>query len=153
MKEPVIDETKLPEVMKIIDDAVSLMEVKNFEADETVKSELAVLQARLCEITGNKQIEITDFRFYSSVSDLETTARSALISPPEKENVTNAQIKDVVMNILNHDEPEMHYWITYLIVNTGLNNLTDYIFYPDAVGLDRNASLEQIADKIIADKQ
>lgn len=129
------------------------MEVKNYEADETVKSELAVLQASLCEITGNKQLEITDFRFYSSVSDLETTARGALIIPPEKENVTDAQIKDVVLNILNHDEPEMHYWITYLILNTGLKNLTDYIFYPDAVGLDRNASMDQIADKIVADRQ
>lgn len=153
MKEPIIDETKLPEVMKIIDEAVSLLELKNCETDEIAKSELAALQTRLCKITGNEEIELTSFRFYSSVADLEATARDALICPPEKENVTNAQLKDIVLNILNYDEPVMHYWIKYLIVNTGLRNLTDYIFYPDAIGLDKNASLEQIADKIIADRQ
>lgn len=153
MKEPIIDETKLQEVMEIIDEAVSLMEVKNCETDKEAKHELEVLQNRLWKITGNNENDITSFRRYSSVTNLETVARGALISPPEKENVTNAQIKDIVLNILKHDEPEMHYWLKYLILNTGLTNLTDYIFYPHTIGLDKNASLEQIADKIIADRQ
>ena len=33
------------------------------------------------------------------------------------------------------------------------DNLTDYIFYPDLIGLDFDATLEQIADKIIADRK
>ena len=99
MKEPVIDETKLPEIMKIIDEAASLMELKDCESNEVAKNELTVLQNRLCEITGNKKIEITNFQDYWGATDLDT--------------------------------------------------LTDYIFYPDLVGLDRNAPLEQIADKII----
>ena len=41
----------------------------------------------------------------------------------------------------------------YLEINTGLDNLTDYIFYPDLIGLDFDATLEQIADKIIADRK
>lgn len=72
---------------------------------------------------------------------------------PVKENLTDLQIKDIVINILKHSEAETNWWLNYLEINTGLSNLSDYIFYPDIVGLDANSTLEQIADKIIADKQ
>lgn len=47
----------------------------------------------------------------------------------------------------------MDYWIRYLELNTGLPNLSDYIFWPGLAGLDENASLEEIANKIIADRK
>ena len=72
---------------------------------------------------------------------------------PMKEDLTEFQIKEIVTNILKHSEAEMDWWLNYLKVNTGLDNLTDYIFYPDFVGLDPQATLEQIADKIIADRK
>ena len=56
------------------------------------------------------------------------------MSEPVKEDVTDAQIKEIVVNILNHNEAEMSWWFKYLKVNTGLENITDYIFYPDFVG-------------------
>lgn len=72
--------------------------------------------------------------------------------PPVKENLADAQVREIVLNILSHNsESEMDYWIEYLTLNTGLPDLTDYIFYPDMKGLDVNASLEEIADKIISD--
>ena len=46
----------------------------------------------------------------------------------------------------------MDYWVDFLEINTGLEYLSDYIFYPDMMGMDNNATLEQIADRIIADK-
>ena len=49
-------------------------------------------------------------------------------------------------------EADMDYWLKFLEVNTGLENLSDYIFYPDLVGMERSSSLEQIADRIIADR-
>lgn len=75
------------------------------------------------------------------------------MSPPEKEELTDKQIKEIVVKILEYEEAEMDWWLNYLRVNTGLDNLTDYIFYPDLVGIDREASLEQIADKIIEDRR
>ncbi len=72
---------------------------------------------------------------------------------PSKDNLTDAQIKEMVLNILNHEEAETDWWLMYLKLNTGLNNITDYIFYPNLVGLDMQATLEQIADKIIADRK
>lgn len=153
MKKPIIDETKLPEVKKIISDADSLMTEKDCEGDDIYKKELEVLQDRLRELTGNAQIRIRDYWRYDEAVSLETAARGALMSPPEKEELTDKQIREIVVKILEHEEAEMDWWLNYLEVNTGLDNLTDYIFYPDLVGLDREASLEQIADKIIEDRK
>lgn len=153
MKKTIIDETKLPEVKKIISDADSLMTEKDCENDAIYKKELEALQDRLREITGNAQIKIRDYWRYDEAVSLETVARGALMSPPEKEELTDKQIKEIVVKILEHEEAEMDWWLNYLRVNTGLDNLTDYIFYPDLVGIDREASLEQIADKIIEDRK
>ncbi|MDE7203415.1 MAG: hypothetical protein K2O91_16310 [Lachnospiraceae bacterium] len=153
MKKPVIDEGKLPEVMKIIDDANTLMTEKDCEEDKAAREELEELQSKLRELTGNQQIQIRDFWRYDEAVSLRTAARGALMSPPEKEDLTDEQIKEIVLDILKHDEAEMDWWLNYLKVNTGLDNLTDYIFYPNLIGLDGGASLEQIADKIIADRK
>ena len=154
MKKPFFDKTKLPEAMKFISEANSLMTEKDCENDEAVKKELEELQNKLREITGKPQILIKDFWRYDAVTDLETIARCALMCTPEKEGLTDEQLKETVLNIMNYDdEAEMDWWIKYLEVNTGLDNLTDYIFYPDLIGLDEDSSLEQIADKIIEDRK
>lgn len=152
MQKPVIDEARLPEVMKLIRDADSLMSEKDCESDSFAKKKLEDLQIKLREITGNQQIHIHDFWHYDEVVSLKTAAKGALMSPPEKEDLTDAQIKEIVQNILRHDEAEMDWWLRYLEVNTGLSNVSDYIFYPNLIGLERDSSLEQIADKIIADR-
>ncbi len=46
MKRPVIDETKLSEVMEIIEKAASMMEERDFETDKATKKELFELQKR-----------------------------------------------------------------------------------------------------------
>ena len=84
---------------------------------------------------------------------METMARKALLPPPFKEYLTDGQIQQIVLDILKHKEAEMDWWLAYLKINTGLVNLTDYIFYPNLVGLDSQATLAQIADKIVADRK
>lgn len=152
MKQPVYDKSKLPEVMKIIYDADLLMD-NIYENDKAAEKELEKLQNTLREVTGNDQILIRDYKDYQSYTNLETAAKTALMGNPEKEELTNEQIKEIVLNILCHDEAEMNWWLNHLKINTGLQNLTDYIFYPDLVGLNRDSSLEQIAEKIIADRE
>ena len=80
-------------------------------------------------------------------------ARKTLMAPPSKSNVTNEESKEIVSGILKHSEADMDWWLEYLKINTGLVSLTDCIFYPNLVGLDLQATLEQIADKIIADRK
>ena len=110
------------------------------------------LQKQLREISGNPRTEVWDFREYWEYTDLETVARKALMTSPVKEDVSDDEIKEIVLNLLSHNEAEMDWWLAYLEVNTGLYNLSDYIFYPNLVGLDKDAELAEIADKIIADK-
>ena len=153
MKKISIDETKLPAVMEIIEKAALLMDEKDCDSDKEAKKELGELQKNLREITGNKKIKINIFQAYWNYTDLETTARRALMPPPMKSNLSNEQLKEIVLHILKFGEGERDWWLEYLEINTGLDNLTDYIFYPDLIGLDFDATLEQIADKIIADRK
>ena len=53
----------------------------------------------------------------------------------------------------DHDEAKMDWWLLYLEVNTGLPDLSDYIFYPNLIGLDGDPSMEEIAEKIIEDRR
>ena len=152
MKNIRIDEAKIEEAMEIIEKAASLMEEQDCENDLDAKMELARLQNRLRDLSGNKRLEIKDFQRYWSYTSLETMARKALMAPPARSNMSDEQIKEIVLGILKHGEAEMDWWLEYLKINTGLANLTDYIFYPNLVGLDMQATLEQIADKIIADR-
>ncbi len=152
MKKVPIDEAKIPMAMEIIEKAASLMAERDCRQDQEAREELAELQDRLRELSGNQKLQITDFQRYWSYTSLETMARKALMAPPSKDNVSDEQIKEIVLGILKHEEAEMDWWLEYLKVNTGLVNLTDYIFYPNLVGLDMQANLEQIADKIIADR-
>ena len=152
MQKPVIDETKLPEVKKIIYDADSILSELYCAENDGLRKELEELQSRLRALTGNQNIQIKDYWHYDEAVSLDTAARGALMHPPAKEEVTDEQIRDIVVHILEHDEAEMDWWLLYLEVNTGLDNLTDYIFYPDLAGLDGEPSLEEIAEKIIEDR-
>ena len=52
-----------------------------------------------------------------------------------KSNLSNEQLKEIVLHILKFGEGERDWWLKYLEINTGLDNLTDYIFYPYLIGL------------------
>ena len=161
MKAPEIDESKMSEVMELIEKAASIMEENQGSEDPEAKRELRGLQRRLREVTGNKKLKISQFQQYWSYTSLETMAKRALRLPPQKCDVTDEQIKKIVVTVFsgsyikeNADiiDADMDYWLKFLEVNTGLENLSDYIFYPDLVGMERSSSLEQIADRIIADR-
>lgn len=152
MKMPVIDETKLPAVMELIERANFLMTEKD-SGDETVIKELNELQDKLRNLTGKSRIAIESFKRYDAVTDLKTISKKALMSEPEKEDLTDEQVREIVLNCLKYDETGQDWCLNFLKLNTGLKNLTDYIFYPNLIGLDGNASLEQIADKINADRK
>ncbi len=152
MKKVPIDEVKIPMAMEIIEKVASLMAERDCVQDQKAREELAELQDRLRELARNQRLQIIDFQRYWSYTSLETMARKALMAPPSKDNVSDEQIKEIVLGILKHEEAEMDWWLEYLKVNTGLVNLTDYIFYPNLVGLDMQATLEQIANKIITDR-
>jgi len=134
-------EQKLERVMEIISKADEIM------ANEGITEEVKALEKELTEITGRQQ-NIEDYRYYSAVTSLKEIAKSALMSNPQKEEyVTEDKIREVVMTFLKKSESEQEYWLKWLKMNTGCSS--DYLFYPELVGLPRDASMEQIAEKII----
>lgn len=138
---PKIDESKLEEIKNLID----IIAEKGID---DCSEELTSLNS----ITG-KKYEGVEFAEYWGWIDLDTLAKKVLMPLPKKIDLTEEEIREVVENILDNDEAEMDYWLEFLSINTGLDNLSDYIFYPDRVGLHDEASLIEIADKIIIDKR
>ncbi|MDE7201158.1 MAG: hypothetical protein K2O91_04445 [Lachnospiraceae bacterium] len=161
MKYPEIDESKLPEVMEIIDAAASLMEEKDCDQDAAAKKELDALQKRLREITGKKNLLITEYNAYWSYTSLETVARNAMHLPPQKSGMTDEQLTELIRRIseLDFDVPKNaleatnDYFLQVLEVETGLDDVSDYIYWPDQIGLDLHASLNEITAKILADRK
>lgn len=161
MKYPEIDESKRAEVMKIIDAAASLMAEKDCETDISAKKELETLQKQLTETTGNKNVRVDDYQRYWSYTSLETVARNALHQPPQKSGMTDEQLSELIRRIceLDFDVPENaleatnDYFLEVLKVETGLNNITDYIYWPEEAGLAPDASFDEITAKILADKK
>ena len=152
MKQPVFDQKKLPEAMKLIDQANSLLETRDHADDEAANQALKELETALRDVAKNPQLRIRDYKDYQASVGLVMAAKSALLAPPEKEDLSDQEIREIVLHILEHDEAETDWWLLDLQCNTGLENLTDYIFYPDTVGLCKDASLQEIADKIVADR-
>lgn len=153
MKPTAIDETKLASVMELLEKAGALMAEKDCENDKDAKKELTALQRQLRELCGSQKLKIRDFRRYWAYTDLETIARRALMAPPAKTGLTDTQLRELVTNIMSFRGAELDWWLEHLKLNTGLDNLTDYIFYPDFFGLSRQAGLDEIAEKIIADRK
>ena len=132
---------KLERAMKIIRKADEIMQ------NEGITEAVKALEKELTEITG-KQQNIEDYRYYSEVTSLQEIAKSALMPSPQKEdNISENKIREVVLTFLKKSESEQGYWLKWLKINTGCSS--DYIFYPESVGLPRDASMEQIAEKII----
>lgn len=116
-------------------------------------SSLKKLQDYLQKITGKKLENMESFRKYWEFTTLEDVAKKTLMPVPLHENLSNEQIKDIIINLFDHKEFEIGWYIDYLKVNTGIINISDYIYYPESVGIAYNASMNQIAERIIEDRK
>lgn len=130
---PIIDESKIEEIK-------TLIETINNENKECI-NELK----KINEISG-KSYEIYDFYEYWAWTDLDTFAKIVLMPKPEKVNLKDAEIIQIIENISEFNEVELNYLIEFLELNTGIKNISDYIFYPE------NDNTKDIANKIIKER-
>ena len=74
---------------------------------------------------------------------------------PIKNGLNDEQLAEIITKICEcqYSESETDYHINALEKETGLDNVSDYIFYPDTVGLSRNATTSEIIEKILADRK
>lgn len=154
MLKPIVDESKLPVVMEIIDRLAEIFNEEDFENDEAVKSEMAGLESRLIELTGKNIEQCQPFQKYWAYTSLETVARKALMPKPQKENLSEEQLREIYENIVyvRQGEAETDYLLEVLVMETGIEDITDYIYYPELVGLNEDASDEEIFQKIMRER-
>jgi len=157
MKIPIIDEGRLNRAMELINRAAELMEEdynKNLEEAEELGRQL--------EILAGKKIDIIEFNCYWSHSSLDDVAKSVLMPEPEQCDLTNDEIRDILIHFFDYlgqyGEAVSNYIIAFLALNTGLSNMIEYIYFSDEVGLELDNSMGEeeylnlIADKIIEDR-
>lgn len=151
MKLPEIDETKLHAVQAIIEKIESVTVEKGCGEDSP---ELKALAQQLQEATGKNDLSFRPFMRYSSCVSLETAARIALMPVPQAGGLTDEAIRDLVLKLwqVEFNEAETDFVLKVLRLETGLRNITDYIYNPNCVGMDLHASVEEIIARILADK-
>lgn len=112
-----------------------------------------ILLEKIKNITGKKDIDIELFYQYWEWTDTVSLAERLLNPEPEKIIVSNEMITEIVRKLCNveYSESQTDYWIEFLKINTGIEDISDYIFYPDEMGLSIDAEYREIADKIIKD--
>lgn len=144
-----IEEEKLQQTMELISEIADLYE------NGSTEDEILILKQELEQLTGKTDIDTRAFAEYWGWTSLDTIARSLLMPEPQKQNLSNEEIKAIVINICEcrYSESENNYYIKLLKMETGLINLSDYIYYPDNVGLKRDAEPDEIADKILHDRK
>lgn len=67
--------------------------------------------------------------------------------------MTDNEIRETLRKIYDCEfsEEDNDYWIERLEKETGLVNISDYIYWSDLVGLDKDCSVDEITDRIISD--
>lgn len=150
-----MDETKLPVVMEIIDRLAVIFDEEDYEDDDVIKEEISELESKLIELTGKNIEQCQPFQNYWAYTDLETVAKRILMPAPQKENLSNEQLREIFDDIVyvRKDEAEMDYLLEILKVETGIEYVEDYIYCPDEVGLSLNASFDEIFEKMLMDRK
>ena len=138
------EKTKLKKVMDIID--------KLAEPDDS--DDIARLELEIREITGKSDLSANECKEYWGWTSLEELAKRFLLPTPQAQGLSDEELAIIVEKIANveYSESEMDYQLDVLAKETGLINVSDYIFYPNLIGLELNADVQEIIDKILADR-
>ena len=138
------EKTKLKKVMDLID--------KLAEPDDS--DDIARLELEIREITGKSDLSANECKEYWGWTSLEELAKRFLLPTPQAQGLSDEELAIIVEKIANveNSESEMDYQLDVLAKETGLNNVSDYIFYPNLIGLELNADVQEIIDKILADR-
>lgn len=151
MKTPEIDRTKLDEVKELIDKAAELLESSRGERTP----ELDRIESRLRELTGRPDLDAGEFAEYWGWTSLESFAEMVLMPIPKKSGLSDEELTEIIAKICKaeYTEAEIDYYLKLLESETGLDNVSDYIYYPDEVGLDMQADIPEIIAKILEDRR
>ena len=138
------EKTKLKKVMDLIDKL----------AEPADSDDIARLELEIREITGKSDLSANECKEYWGWTSLEELAKRFLLPTPQAQGLSDEELAIIVEKIANveYSESEMDYQLDVLAKETGLINVSDYIFYPNLIGLELNADVQEIIAKILADR-
>ena len=146
------------EIGKIIDRLAVIYDEEDLQL-EAISNEIKTLGDRLFELTGKTVGECKPFEQYWTYTSLDTIVDKILMPKIEKKGMSDEEITELIKKIcdeLDHpsmSEAEFDRELEILELETGLCNASDYFFYPELVGLEKNPSVEAITKKILEDKK
>lgn len=140
-----IDGLKLKQTMEIIE------KIADCDNDD----EITEHEKALREITGKAELSAENCFEYWSWTSLEELARIFLMPLPEYQGLSDEKLAEIITKICEaeYSESEMDYQLEVLEKETGLSDVSDYIFYPDEVGLSMEADISEIVAKILSDRK
>lgn len=151
-----IDETKLPEAMRIIDRAASIMEECDYDTDPKAKEELIALQNELRELTGKENYDIEEANEYWSYTSLETKAAEALMQEPFRVGLPEEALRELITEIFRsgalEKEALIDFWTDFLEIETGIDEIMDYLFTENDKGKIAYAPVDEVMERIRKEK-
>lgn len=151
-----IDKTKLPEAMRIIDRAASIMEQRGYDADPKAQEELAALQNELRELTGKENYDIKEVEEYWSYTSLETKAAEALMHKPVKDGLPEEALRELITEIFRSGDLEkeslIDFWTDFLETETGIDEVMDLLFTENDKGQIVYAPVDKVMERIREEK-
>lgn len=117
---PEIEETRLAALIKLIEEINQLNNPQE-------------LEKQLQNLTRKKEIHFQDVLNYWEWSELENFACSLLMPEPEKQNLSDSELAEIITAVweCQYSEPETDYLLKVLQIETGRTDISDLIFYPE----------------------
>lgn len=147
-----IDETKLPEAMRIIDRAANIMEDWDYDTDPKAKEKLLALQDELRELTGKEDYDIEEVNEYWSYTSLETKAAEALMQRPFRIGLSEEVLRELITEIFRSGDLEkevlLDFWTDFLEIETGIDEVMDYLFIENDKGEIVYAPVDKVIERI-----
>ena len=145
------------EVGEIIDRLATIFDEEDLDNSD-IKEEIGNLEIRLKELTGKTIEECEPFRQYWSYTDLEDVVDHILMPPVKKEGLSDDELREKLEGLFNEiatmKPSKLDRAIEELELETGIDNVSDYIFWPELIeGLGKNPGKEAKIKKILEDRK
>ena len=164
LQPPKIDETILPEVESIIDYFEEVLEAEEWNAkgdevvftNESVAKEVEKKKLQL-ENLVKSPIDILQFDNYSCACSTEEVAIDLLMpKAPYVPDITVEELAELINEFqvleqitVDHED----YYLRLLEKSFGMDDVSDYIFWPNTKGMALDAGPIEIAKKIVEDSK
>ena len=146
------------EVGEIIDRLAVIYDEEDVDSPD-IQNEIERLGVRLKELTGKTIKDCQPFEQYWSYTSLDDIVDRVLMPEPEEgERLSDAEIREKLENLISEistiKPSKLDSIIRELEIDTGLDNVSDYLFWPDLIeGLGKNADAETKIKKILEDRK